>query len=157
MRLAFRAKPATIMGLSELMQDEAKKAAVVAECCTLVDEEVAAKSGLSGLAVKAGYAAVKGVKPGFIREVVDKLLPDFSKQLDPLWEEGRATGSPTKFMVDNKSRVAEELLKVTDGKIKSAKSSLVRGTYDKLRGSAKKNVEEAVPRLSRLLERHTSG
>ena len=41
---------------------------------------------------------------------------------------------------------------VTEGKgVKNAKSSLVRGTYEKLRGSAKKNVEEAVPRLARLL------
>ena len=51
-------------------------------------------------------------------------------------------------------RVADALLSVTDAKSKNAKSSLVRGTYDKLRGSAKKNVEDAVPRLAKLLEKH---
>jgi hypothetical protein len=31
---------------------------------------------------------------------------------------------------------------------------VVKGTYDKLRGTAKKNVEAAVPRLGKLIERH---
>jgi hypothetical protein len=31
---------------------------------------------------------------------------------------------------------------------------MVRGTYDKLRGSAKKNVEDAIPRLAKLLLKH---
>jgi len=142
------------MALRDTLLDESKKTAVVADCCTLVDEEVATKGGLSGLAVKAGYAAVKGVKPGFIREVVEKLLPEFCDKLDPLWDEAKGTADAVKFMGDQRARVADALLSVTDGKIKSAKSSLVRGTYDKLRGSAKKNVEEAVPRLARLLDKH---
>ena len=142
------------MLVSEALLDGNKKAGVVTDCCKLVDEEVASKSGLSGLAVKAGYAAVKGIKPGFIPEVVEKLLPEFAKQLDPLWEEGTEKGNPTDFFVSNRSRVADALLSVTDAKAKGAKSGVVRGTYDKLRGSAKKNVEEAVPRLAQLLQRH---
>jgi hypothetical protein len=142
------------MGLKDATNDPTKKAAIVADCCTLVDEEVSHKSGLSGLAVKAGYAAVKGVKPGFIPHVVEQLLGDFATQLDPLWEEGKQSGKPVDFITSNKSRVADALLSVTDGKAKTSKSGVVRGTYDKLRGSAKKNVEEAVPRLARLLEKH---
>jgi hypothetical protein len=142
------------MGLGDVINDPKKKPAIVADCCTLIDEEVAAKGGLSGLAVKAGYAAVKGVKPGFVREVVEKLLPEFSTQLDPLWDEGKKAGNAEDFLKANRSRVADALLSVTDQKSKYAKSSVVRGTYEKLRGSAKKNVEEAVPRLGRLLTKH---
>jgi hypothetical protein len=142
------------MPLREVLLDPQKNASVVSDCCKLVDEEVASKGGLSGLAVKAGYAAVKGIKPGFIKEVVEKLLPEFADKLDPLWIEAKASADATKFMGDQRGRVADALLSVTDGKIKSAKSGVVRGTYDKLRGSAKKNVEEAVPRLARLLEKH---
>lgn len=144
------------MGLGDALNDSTKKPAIVADCCSLVDEEVASKSGLSGLAVKAGYAAVKGVKPGFITEVVNRLLKDFADQLDPLWEEGKKKGDPTAHFVANKSKVADALLSVTDEKAKSAKSAVVRGTYEKLRGSAKKNVEEAVPRLARLLQKHVA-
>src|SRR5687768_13574691 len=142
------------MSLKEASGDPAKRTAIIADCCTLVDEEVSSKSGLSGLAVKAGYAAVKGIKPGFIPQVVEKLLPDFAEKLDPIWTDAKADPKPVDFVVKNKSRVADALLSVTDEKAKTAKSGVVRSTYDKLRGSAKKNVEEAVPRLARLLEKH---
>jgi hypothetical protein len=142
------------MSLGDVINDPTKRPAIVADCCALIDEEVAAKGGLSGLAVKAGYAAVKGVKPGFIREVVEKLLPEFATHLDPMWDEGKKTGNATAFFQSNRSRVADALLAVTDERSKHAKSSVVRGTYEKLRGSAKKNVEEAVPRLARLLTKH---
>ncbi len=142
------------MSLGDAINEPTKKPAIVADCVKLVDEEVADKSGLSGLAVKAGYAAVKGIKPGFIQEVVEKLLPEFAGKLDPIWEEGKQKGKPGDYLVSNRSRVADALLSVTDAKSKNAKSSVVRGTYEKLRGSAKKNVEDAVPRLSRLLEKH---
>lgn len=144
------------MGLSETLLDATKKARVIEDCVKLVDEEVASKGGLSGFAVKAGYAAVKGVKPGFIKNVVEKLLPDFATQLDPIWAEGVEKGKPTDYLTSNRGRVADALLSVTDGKIKNAQSSVVRGTYEKLRGSAKKNVEEAVPRLSKLIEKHAT-
>jgi hypothetical protein len=142
------------MAVSEALLAADRKASVVADCCKLVDEEVASKSGISGLAVKAGYAAVKGIKPGFIGEVVEKLLPEFAKQLDPLWDEGTQRGNPTHWFLTNRGLVADALLTVTDGKAKGAKSGVVRGTYDKLRGSAKKNVEDAVPRLTKLIEKY---
>ena len=97
---------------------------------------------------------MKSLKPGFITEVVKKLLPDFAGKLEPIWEEGKKGGAPARFMQDNKSRVAEALLSVTDSKIDTAKSGVVRSTYSMLRGSAKKNVEEAVPRLSKLVEKY---
>ena len=144
------------MGLSEALTSPSKKSAVVADCCSLVDEEVRDKGGLSGLAVKAGYAAIKGVKPGFVAEVVDKLLPEFAAKLDPMWQEGKAKGDAAAFLTSNKSRAADALLSITDAKSKNAKSAVVRGTYEKLRGSAKKNVEEAIPRLAKLMLKHDS-
>lgn len=89
------------MGLADAINDPKKKTAIVEDCRTLIDEEVSAKGGLSGLAVKAGYHAVKGIKPGFITEVVDKLLPEFADKLDAIGRRARrrarprATSSPT--------------------------------------------------------------
>lgn len=142
------------MSLQEALKDESKKAAIVSDAVKLVDEEVASKSGLSGFAVKKGYDAVKSIKPGFIQEVVNKLLPEFAAKMEPLWVEGKKEGAPTTFFEKNKSRVADALLSVTDSKIDSAKSSIVRSTYSMLRGSAKKNVEDAVPRLSKLMAKY---
>jgi hypothetical protein len=144
------------MGLVESLGDASKKDAVIADVCKLVDEEVASKGGLSGIALKAGYAAVKGIKPGFVQGVVRKLLPEFAQKLDPIWADATKDGKPIAFMERERSRVADALLSVTDSKIDRAESDLVRGTYKKLRGSAKKNVEEAVPRLARVVEKYSS-
>ncbi len=144
------------MGLSEALADKDKKTKIVADCAVLIDQEVDAKSGLSALPLKAGYKAVKGIKPGFISHVLDQLLPEFATKVDPIWSEGVADGKPVEFFQKNRSRVADALLSVTDEKAKRAKSGLVQSTYQSLRGTAKKHVEDAVPRLSKLLEKHAS-
>jgi hypothetical protein len=141
--------------LTEALTGEANKSAVVEDCVALIDAEVADKGGLTGLAIKAGYKTVQGIKPGFVRNVVSDLLPDFAKALEPLYQEAKANGAKVReHFVGNTPRVADALLSVTDEKAKRAKSGLVKGTYDKLRGSAKKNVEAAVPRLAAMIEKH---
>jgi hypothetical protein len=141
--------------LTEILTSETKKAAVINDCCALIDAEVADKGGLSGIAIKAGYGAVKGIKPGFVKHVVAQLLPDFAAALDPLYQEARSAGKPiASHFASNASRAADALLAITDAKVQRAQSGVVKGTYEKLRGSAKKNVEAAVPRVGRLLEKH---
>lgn len=142
------------MGLSDALADKDKKAKIVADCTVLIDEEVSAKSGLSAIPLKAGYKAVKGIKPGFIAHVIESLLPEFGSKVDPIWAEGVKDGKPVEFFQKNRSRVADALLSVTDEKAKRAKSGLVQSTYQSLRGTAKKHVEDAVPRLSKLLEKY---
>ena len=144
------------MGLVESLADESKKGAVVGDVVKLVDEEVSSKGGLSGIALKAGYATVKGVKPGFVQAVVKKLLPDFAAKLDPFWADGLKDGKPVAYMERERSKVADALLSVTDAKIEGAQSDTVKSLYKKLRGSAKKNVEEAVPRLARVVEKYSA-
>lgn len=141
--------------LTDALTDPAKKPAIVADCLVLIDQEVADKGGLSGMAIKAGYAAVKGIKPGFVQNVVDDLVPEFAKALDPIYAEAHAKGaSVDAHFTANAGRVADALLAITDGKAQRSKSGVVKGTYDKLRGTAKKNVESAVPRLGKLILKH---
>jgi hypothetical protein len=141
--------------LSDTLNAAEKKEAVVDDCLTLIDAEVGDKGGISGLALKAGYGAVKGIKPGFIRHVVSDLLPEFAQALDPFYQEAvDKKKAPSEHFVQNAPRVADALLSITDGKAKNAKNRVVRSTYDKLRSTAKKNVEAAVPRLGKLVEKH---
>jgi hypothetical protein len=141
--------------LSAALTDEAKKPVIVDDCLKLIDAEVADKGGLSGMAVKAAYATVKGIKPGFVKAVVDGLLPDFAQALEPLHQEATAKGQDVKsYLVANQSRAADALLAVTDAKAAKSTNGVVKGTYSKLRGSAKKNVEAAIPRLGELIARH---
>jgi hypothetical protein len=132
-----------------------KKEQVVDDCCSLVEAEVKDKGGISGLAIKAGYTAVKGVKPGFIRNVVADLLPEFAKALDPVWQDAKKDAKTvSSFFSSNSARVADALLAITDAKAERSKSAVVKGTYEKLRGSAKKNVEAAVPRLGEVVQKY---
>ena len=75
--------------LVDSLTDEGKKKAVVKDCCELIDSEVKDKGGISGLAIKAGYGAVKGIKPGFVEKAVEDLLPDFAKALDPIYADAK--------------------------------------------------------------------
>lgn len=56
---------------------------VIADCCTLIDAQVKAKSGLSGIAIKGVYATVKTFKKGFVPSVVNALLDDWLGKLQP--------------------------------------------------------------------------
>lgn len=142
-------------GLSDVLLSEGKRALVVNDCLELLDREVDDKGGLSGLAIKAGYRAVQGVKPGFVKAVLNDLLPQFATAVDPIYTEAKGAGKPVAdHFAANKARVADALLAITDRRAERTKFALVRATYDRLRGTAKSNVEAAVPRLGRLIEKH---
>ncbi|MCZ7687143.1 MAG: hypothetical protein M5U28_53745 [Sandaracinaceae bacterium] len=142
--------------LAEVLTSEDKKSRVVTDTLQIIDAEVADKGGISGMAIKAGYKAVKGIRPGFLEKVVSDLLPEFADAVEPIYREAVEKSRPVRdYFVENRARVADSLLAITDGRARRTKSGVVKATYDRLRGSAKKNVEEAVPRLGGLIEKHT--
>jgi hypothetical protein len=141
--------------LTEALLGESKRGPVVDDTLALIDAEVADKGGLTGFAIKAGYKTIQGIKPGFVRQVVIDLLPEFARALEPLYDEAKSSNRPVgEYFTSNAPRVADALLSITDEKASRSKSGLVKGTYEKLRGSAKKNVEAAVPRLAAMVEKH---
>ncbi|HMI90483.1 MAG TPA: hypothetical protein VK509_03925 [Polyangiales bacterium] len=141
--------------LLELIAGPDKRGRLIDDALRVLDAEVADKSGLSGIAVKTAYKVVKSVSPGFLRDVVDHLLNDFVDGLDPLYQEAVSQNiKPRQHLQANPSRVADALLGITDRRAQRAKNQMVKATYEKLRGQAKKHVEAAVPRLGELFERH---
>jgi len=143
------------MNLNDVLSDEARRASIIEDVCRLVDEEVAKQKGISGVAVKAGYRLVQGVKPGFVRNVVQTLLPDFAAALEPISAQAVSSGQPvSQYFARNTGEVAEALLAVTDSKAQSSEHGSIKGAYGKLRGSARKNVESAVPGLGKIIEKY---
>ncbi len=141
--------------LQEAVADPTKRKAVIADCVTVIDQEVAGKGGVSGFAVKAAYRLVKGFKPGFVPDTVDSLLDDFTKKLQPLADEADRKGvSVSNYFLENRSTVADALLSVTDERAKRSKHGAIKGAYERLRSSAKKHVEEALPRVAKLIEKY---
>lgn len=143
------------MGLTEGLNDPNKRASLVADCVTLIDEQVAAKGGMGGLAWKAAYGTVKGVNPGYIAGAIDRILPDILAALDPMWNEGVQSGDPVGYLNQNSSRAADAVLSVTDTRIEKSNNGVVRGAYNKLRNSAKGEVETAIPALAKILDKYT--
>jgi len=143
--------------LSESFSDQAVHTQLVRDCCDVVEAEVADKRGISGLAIKAGFKAVKGIRPNFVRSVVEDLIPEFAEVLDPIYQEAKASDQPVaEHFVRNGPRAADALLSITDGKAERSEHKLIRATYKKLRGAAKKNVVDAMPRVGKLIEKYGS-
>lgn len=141
--------------LRDLLGGADTRARVVKDCVDLIDGEVKDKGGLSGMAIKAGYAVVNGIKPTFVADTVDHLLDAFTEKLDPTYQEAKSKGAPVaSHFVASKSKVADALLAITDDRAKKSKSPTVVKAYERLRGSAKEHVEAAMPRLGKLIEKY---
>jgi hypothetical protein len=122
----------------------------------LIDQEVRSKGGLSGIAVKGAYAVVKAVKPTFVSEVINAMLDEWVAKLEPFlttWQGSQGGKSFGDYLSSKRTEVAEALLGVTDARAQKTNHGSVRKMYDKMRPSAKKHVEEAIPSLGRLLEK----
>ncbi len=144
--------PEVHLTLAALITDPAAKARLIDGCVQAVESEVRAKSGLSGMALKAGYAAFQKVKPGMTRAGVVRLLPGMAVVLDRHWSEGGA--DPSAHLIAHRGRVADDLLGVTDDiAARSRHATLVR-MYRALRGTAHEHVAAGVPRLAALLAEH---
>lgn len=142
--------------LKEILLAPERREAVVADLQTLVNEEVAGKGGMSGLAVKGSFAVVKKFKSGFVPHAIDQMLPEFAHRLQPYYSRYDPTrdGSLGAYLVANSSAVSDILLSVADSRARKSGHETVKKAYQKLRPQAKKHVEHALPALGDLLERH---
>lgn len=141
--------------LQDLLLRADKRPQVVTDCEKLIDEEVAGKSGVSGMAIKGGYSMVKKIKPGIIHDAVDSLLDDFAARLQPFYADHVAQGgSLADHLSGRSSEVADALLSITDERAERSQRPSIKKAYEKLRPKGKENVEEALPRLGKLLEKH---
>lgn len=141
--------------LTEVLESPTRKQAVLDDAGRLLDAEVQARSGLTGMGVKAGFAAVKAVKPGIVPELLESLVPDFCRALDPLLA-GRAPDGPSvsAFLSSRPGEVAQALLAVTDARAEKTTHKSLLSVYRKLRPVAQKQVEQSVPGLAKLVETH---
>lgn len=145
--------------LKDILLNETNRAKVVAEASQLVESEVRNKSGLSGLAIKAGYKTVKAIKPGLITEAVDSLLDRFVERLEPFfaqWQDSGKGAGFDGFLAARKNEVANALLGVTDDRAKIVANRTIKKAYEKLRPQGEKNVEQAVGGLGALIARYIS-
>ncbi len=141
--------------LRDIVNDPAQRQQIIADALKVLDLEVADRGGLSGMAIKAAYAMVKGIAPGILTRIVNVLLDEFLGALDPLHQEAKQQGTDVgQHLIKNATAVANALLTVTDQKAARQKAGPLKKTYEKLRPTAQKQVEQAVPRLAQLVKQY---
>ncbi|MEG4393097.1 DUF6918 family protein [Microcoleus sp. BROC3] len=143
------------MGLSDILLNENNRETFVDDCVKLIDQQVAAAPGLGGLALKAAYSTVKGIRADYCAQVLDQLLPEISIALDPMWTEAKNNGNPVEYLTQRKAEVADELLQISDKRVENSTRAMVKGAYAKLRPSAKNYVEKGIPDLAEIINKYS--
>ncbi len=149
-------KDAAVPNLPDLLTADDVRRAVIDDCCQLIEDEVRAKRGMSGMALKAGFKAFKKVKPGALPMAVDGLLDDFAAAVDPFFQDHLDSGndSAVQSFRPRAREIADALLTITDRKAERFERGLVRKTYYKLRPTAVDHTTEAVPGVARLVDKY---
>lgn len=145
--------------LKEILCSPDNRPKVVKDAARLVESEVDSKGGLSGLAVKTAFKAVKTIKPGLIEEVVDHLLDRFVDQMEPFYADWISSGKQLAFdafLNAKKPQVANALLTVTDERARQVHNATLKKSYQALRPQGEKHVEAAIPNLGRVVGRYVA-
>jgi hypothetical protein len=138
--------------LREIMLTQNTQPQVVADCYTLIEQEISDKSGVSGTALKLAYKTVNTILPGHIHYMVEFLLPHMVDKLEPYWADYNTAGGSEfgDYLAKRGDEVSQDLLSVTDACAASGRPIVVKA-YSTVRGSAAKHIEAALPRVGDLV------
>jgi hypothetical protein len=126
---------------------------VVDDCCTLIQQEVSDKSGISGTAVKIAYKTVNTFMPCHIRHMVAAMLPEITDKLEPYWADFSTSGGSGfgDYLAKRGGEVSEALISVTDARAAASGRPTIVKAYGSVRGNAVKHVQAALPQVGDLV------
>jgi len=139
--------------LQEILLAPETRPQVTADCFTLIEQELADKSGISGTAVRLAYKTVNTFMPGHVRFMVGELFPDMVARLEPFWADFTTSGGSEfgDYLVKRGDEVSQALLSVTDARAAASSRPTVIKAYGSVRGHAVKHVQAALPRVGDLV------
>jgi hypothetical protein len=131
---------------------------VVADCFSLIEQQVSDKSGISGAALKLAYKTVNTFMPGHIRKMVGKLLPEMVDQLEPFWADFNSSGGSGfgDYLAKRGDEVSQALLSVTDAHAAASGRPTIIKAYGTVRGSAAKHIEAALPAVGEMVLKYAA-
>lgn len=129
---------------------------VIADCKSLIEQELSNKSGVSAAGLKVAYKAVTSFAPGYYDQALNAMVPEFIQQLDPYWDHFLNSGGSSfgDYLSKDGEQVSESLLSVTDQLAGTSNRAGVVRAYKAVRGGAGKNIQEALPNLGDLVQRY---
>jgi len=145
------------MDLVAMLADPSLRERVIREGAALVDAEVAKRTGMAGFAIRAGFAAIKKIRPDIVEDSLSKLLPAFAPAMQPHVAAGEASGGVAAHFATHADQIAEDLLSVTDEKARTAQNPIMKRTYSSLRGQAHKQTARSVPAVGTWLQTYVDG
>src|SRR5258708_336560 len=131
---------------------------VIADCYTLIEQELSDKSGVSATAVKLAYKTVTSFAPGYFRDTVEDMFPQIVDKLEPYWTDF-STSAASEFgdyLAKRGEEVSEALLSVTDAMAAVSKRPTIIKAYRTVRGSAARHVQAALPRVGDLVLKYAA-
>ena len=142
--------------LQEILLAPQTRPQVTADCFTLIEQELADKSGISGTAVKLAYKTVNTFMPGHVRHMVGVLFPDMVARLEPFWADFTTSGGSGfgDYLAKRGDEVSQALLSVTDARAAASSRPTVIRSYGSVRGHAVKHVQAALPRVGDLVMKY---
>ena len=142
--------------LQEILLTPDTRPQVTADCLTLIKQEVSAKSGISGTAVKLAYKTVNAFASGYLQSMVETLLPDMIAKLEPYWSDFNASGASGfgDYLAKRGDEVSEALLSVTDARAQTSERPTILKAYRTVRGGAAKHVAAALPAVGALVQKY---
>jgi hypothetical protein len=144
--------------LREILLTPDTEPKVIADTLTLIDQELSDKSGVSAAALKLAYKTVTSFAPGYFQNTLRDLLPQVADSLQPFWTDFNTAGGSEfgDYLAKRGDEVSEALLSVTDTMRENSKRPAVVKAYNAVRGSARKHIEAALPRLGDLVMKYAS-
>lgn len=146
--------------LARDLQLDTRLDALTTRCLALIEQQVDRRGLVRRLALKTALKAVETIKPGALRQAVERLLPHFAAALDPLYRQFLDANLPefSPFLIRHSDGATAALLAVADARVAGSRDSL-RRAYARLRPDAEAEVRAALPALGALIDqaRDTSG
>jgi hypothetical protein len=144
--------------LAEILFSPDTQPQLVADCYTLIEQEVAELTGVSGTGVKLAYKTVNTFLPGHVSHMMRALLPQLVDALEAYWAGFRDSGSSEfgDYLAKHGGDVSRALLAVTDARAAESGRPVIIKAYSTVRPSAARHVEAALPRLGEVLQRLAS-
>ncbi len=142
--------------LQDMLLAPETKPQVVADCESLVNNELSGMSGISGTAVKLAYKTVRTFSEGHILFMLETLLPEMADELQPYWADFNDAGGGSfgDYLVKHEDEVSEALLSITDERGRNSERPLIVKAYNTVRGSAGKHVKAALPQVGALVQKY---
>jgi hypothetical protein len=139
------------VGIEHILSNAAARQAFLDGGARLVEAELERKSGLAGMALRAGFRTLKAVRPDVVPAALEALLPGFADAVRDEVEAALAGEGVVARFRERTGPIADALLAVTDARAARAANRTVASAYQALRSTARPHVAEAVPGVGRLL------